>query len=52
MEEVHRQRVPGKGEVPGRVEEQELPAEAVHDEGSEARQDDLCSHVCYTSTPL
>ena len=38
-----------EGEVPGRVEEQELSAEAVHDEGSAARQDDLRHNVSWHS---
>ena len=46
VEEVHRQRVSREREVPRRVEEQELPAETVHDESSKTRPDDLRSHVC------
>ena len=34
-----------EGKVPWRVEEQELTAEAVHDEGTQTRQNDICRHV-------
>jgi len=48
LEEIYRQWVSWEGKVPRRVEEQELPAEALHDEGSSPRQNDLCCHVsCY-----
>ena len=45
MEEVCWQWDTREGEVPRGVEEQDLTAEAVHDEGSETRQDDLCFGV-------
>ena len=34
-----------EGEIPSRVEEQELPTEAVHDESPQARQNDQRCHV-------
>ena len=45
MEEVCGQWVPREGEIPSRVEEQELPTEAVHDESPQARQNDQRCHV-------
>ena len=41
-----------EGEIPARVEEQEFPTEAVHDESPQARQNDQCCHVSPTKLLL
>lgn len=38
--------------VPPRVEEQEPITEAVYDEGTQTRQDDLCCCVRFVSVPV
>ena len=45
MEEVCGKRVSREREVPSRVEKQKLSAETVHDESSEAGQNDLRCEV-------
>lgn len=48
VEEAGGVRMPRKGEVPPRVEEQDGIAEAVHDESSQAGQDDIRHDVSNT----
>ena len=45
MEEIRRERMPGKREASPGVEKQNLSPKALHDEGIATGQNDLCSAV-------